>query len=264
MRFDRTEITQLTFFNEYLGSLSAPIDNFLEDHILNSDIYRVSMEAEEVGSFAIYDKYLLTHFYIRNCARKHGQQCLREILEKTAVKTAFVPTYDEFFLSHVFDYDAKITNQAYFFSEANPNEDLSREPQTLLFRPATISDASQVRTLGGDFVTDPEEDSVAGRVHLGYLEQQLVSIGLVIRGKLCPATASIGMFTNQLFRRRGFATETIRYLRKVCHRDQVVPISGCWYYNHLSKRTLEAAGMVTSSRLLKIEVSEAKYGKNPS
>ncbi len=263
MRFEKTEITHLESFDEYLDSLGSPIDNFLEDHILNSDIYRISMDAEETGSFAIYDKYLLTQFYLRNSARKHSQQCLSEILEKTAIKTAFVPTFDQFLLSHVFDYDAKITNQAYFFCEANPDEDLSRTPETLLFRHATVSDASLIRRIGADFVPDPEEDSEAGRLHLGFLKGELVSIGIVVRGKLRPATASIGMFTNQLFRRQGFGAQTIRYLRKVCHQDQIMPICGCWYYNHLSKRTLEAAGMVASSRLLKIEVSEARYGKNP-
>ncbi|WP_181153121.1 hypothetical protein [Paenibacillus sp. AR247] len=32
------------------------------------------------------------------------------------------------------------------------------------------------------------------------------------------------------------------------------PLSGCWYYNEASKRTLESAGMVTRTRLLRMKV----------
>ena len=33
----------------------------------------------------------------------------------------------------------------------------------------------------------------------------------------------------------------------------LVPLSGCWYCNHNSRRILEAAGMVAVTRLLRFE-----------
>jgi hypothetical protein len=39
----------------------------------------------------------------------------------------------------------------------------------------------------------------------------------------------------------------------VCHAEGLRPIAGCWYYNDLSRKTLEAAGMTTPTRLLRFE-----------
>ncbi len=38
-----------------------------------------------------------------------------------------------------------------------------------------------------------------------------------------------------------------------CRQKELHPIAGCWYYNHNSKKTLERAGMVTQTRLLKVD-----------
>jgi hypothetical protein len=42
-------------------------------------------------------------------------------------------------------------------------------------------------------------------------------------------------------------------LMAACRDDGIMPLAGCWYYNHASKKTLEAAGMVTATRLLRFE-----------
>ncbi|MFN8540183.1 MAG: hypothetical protein U0232_22225 [Thermomicrobiales bacterium] len=67
------------------------------------------------------------------------------------------------------------------------------------------------------------------------------------------ATASIGMFVIERFRREGAGTATILCCKEECRRRGFRPIAGCWYYNHRSKRTLEQAGMFAGTRLLKVE-----------
>jgi hypothetical protein len=37
----------------------------------------------------------------------------------------------------------------------------------------------------------------------------------------------------------------------ICAQQGRRPIAGCWYYNHLSKKTLEKAGLFSQTRLLK-------------
>jgi Acetyltransferase (GNAT) domain len=46
-----------------------------------------------------------------------------------------------------------------------------------------------------------------------------------------------------------YGQSVFQRLRKL----ETVSAAGCWYYNHLSKRTLERAGMVTQTRLLKLD-----------
>jgi GNAT superfamily N-acetyltransferase len=73
------------------------------------------------------------------------------------------------------------------------------------------------------------------------------------RSRFLRDVASIGMYTIEPFRGTGVGTATIRLLIVECRRRGLRAAAGCWYYNHLSKRTLECAGMVTQTRLLKIE-----------
>jgi hypothetical protein len=61
------------------------------------------------------------------------------------------------------------------------------------------------------------------------------------------------MFTVEAHRQRGIGTATILYLKGVCREQKIEPLAGCGYDNHNSKRTLEAAGMTASSRLMKFE-----------
>ena len=74
------------------------------------------------------------------------------------------------------------------------------------------------------------------------------------KSALLNGVASIGMFVIENVRLKGAGTATIRLLIDECKKQNVRPIAGCWYYNHLSKKTLERVGMFTQTRLLKIEL----------
>ena len=60
------------------------------------------------------------------------------------------------------------------------------------------------------------------------------------------------MLVAQAHRQQGIGTRMLRYLRSVCEVQGLRPLAGCGYDNILSKRTLEAAGMVTATRLLRV------------
>jgi hypothetical protein len=39
------------FLEDYIDSISIPYDDFLEEHILNSDIYTIRWQGEPIGFF---------------------------------------------------------------------------------------------------------------------------------------------------------------------------------------------------------------------
>jgi GNAT superfamily N-acetyltransferase len=80
-----------------------------------------------------------------------------------------------------------------------------------------------------------------------------VGFGVLVPSTLQDAVASIGMFTIAAFRGQGVGMATISLLMDECHKRGIRPVAGCWYFNHGSKRTLERAGMVSRTRLLKID-----------
>ena len=80
-----------------------------------------------------------------------------------------------------------------------------------------------------------------------------VGFGVRVKSRFYADVACIGMYTLEPYRNTGAGTATIALLIDECARRGLRAVAGCWYYNHASKRTLERAGMVTQTRLLKIE-----------
>ncbi len=243
-------------FDHYRAALSSPIDSFLEDHIVQSQFYAIAtqdMPRQSVGWCAIHQQTLLTQFHLLGGARRYGQAIFRQLRERLAFNAAFVPTCDEFFLSHALDEYAKLEKQAYFFVEGDAAQLTQPSAADVRYRPASVDDIDNILALSGDFIDKHHERIQRRELHVGELGTQLIALGVIERSTLFPAQASIGMFTHEGQRGQGVGRSTLLYLRAVCHAEGARPIAGCWYYNHASKRTLEAAGMVTATRLLRVE-----------
>ena len=124
-----------------------------------------------------------------------------------------------------------------------------------MFRLATVEDLQAIKRVCGDFLTDYERWIASGELFVYYGGSDLLGIGVIEKSKLFEGLASIGMFANEAFRQQGVGKTIIVHLREWCHRHGLTPISGCWYYNEASKRTLESGGMVTKTRLLSIDAN---------
>ena len=251
MDFEAVPRTDLATYDAYLSSLSTPIESYVEEHILTSDFRRISVDGDEVGFFAIHDGSLLTQFHVVRPARRLGHQMLDRILIEHRPAAAYVVTGDNFLLSHLVDRDHVLKRQAYFFAEGVPGP--VGGDTHIAYRRATEGDAAAIRAVSGDFLDRLADRIADGQIHVGWDGAELAAVGIAEPGRLLRGHASIGMFTNEAYRQRGIGTMTIQYLRNVCHAEGVTPIAGCAYHNANSKRTLEAAGMVTTGRLLRIE-----------
>ncbi len=242
--------------NEYIQELSSPIDSFLEEHILASTFYSIQDEAGEVGYYAIHDDQLLTQFYIRRSYQMHSQRIFNQVLERHDVKSLFVPTCDELFVSLALDKDFTINKQAYFFQDSQVNITDCNILDDETFRPAILEDLQQIKQICGDFLDQYERRIVNGELFTYYRGALLLGIGVVEKSKMIDRLASIGMFTNEAYRKQGIGRVIILQLRKWCKQQNIKPVSGCWYYNHGSKKTMESAGMATKTRLLKFSMTQ--------
>lgn len=240
---------------EYLNSLLSPIDSFLEGHILESQIYLISENQNTIGYFALHKgkkEKLLTQFYLRKNFLKEGQRIFKEILNQFSVKSAFIPTCDELFLSHAIDQDTRIKKQAYFFQDNKEIDVSNKLYQGGEFRVANPSDIAEIKEISGDFFDKLEERIAKSEIFVFTEDSILLGAGIIEKGKLLKEYTSIGMFTNELYRRKGIGKSIIIHLKRWCYENGQIPISGCWYYNINSKRTLESAGMITKTRLLNV------------
>lgn len=234
----------------HLASLPALIDSFLEEHILASTHYRLFVGGARAGFASIHGETLITQFVVAEPFRRYGQELFARVRRLEQANAAFVPTCDEFYLSHALDDYRKLTKQAYFFA-VGPE---IASPGAYSLRLAAAADRDLITTESGDFLSDAEAAGHIARGELFVTERgaEPVGFGLAIPSALYPDVASIGMFTLDRHRRSGVGTATIALLIAECRRRALRPVAGCWYYNHRSKQTLERAGMYSGTRLLRI------------
>ena len=235
----------------HLGSLPSAIDSFLEDHIMASAHYRVEVADKPAGFASIHEERLIVQFALAEPYRRHGQALFRQLRRMEQVQSVFVPTCDEFFLSHALDEYRQLAKKAYFFTTAG--EAPLAAPDRYTMRSTDLSDADLVRQESGDFFNHPERHIAAGELFVTLRGEEQVGFGLLIRSALYENVASIGMYTIERYRRDGVGTATISMLIEECRRRSLRPVAGCWYYNHRSRQTLERAGMFSATRLLKID-----------
>jgi GNAT superfamily N-acetyltransferase len=235
----------------HLASLPAAIDSFLEDHIVAATHYRILIGDEPAGFASIHDGTLITQFALTEPYRHLGQPLFTQLRTLEQVQSAFVPTCDEFYLSHALDDYRHLAKQAYFFATADHASLPATSPHSL--RPAEPNDAGFILQEAGDFLPHTEEHIAKQELFVTLRGDEPAGIGISVRSTLYDNVASIGMYTFERFRQQGVATATISLLIEECRRNGLRPIAGCWYYNHLSKRTLERAGMYSPTRLLKID-----------
>lgn len=244
----REDVKEL--MEEYIQTLSSPIDSFLENHILKSEFNQMYDGSTIIGYFAIHDEEKMTQFYIRQSYLHLAQDRFKQVLECYSVRSLFVPTSDELFLSLAVDQDYKIEKQAYFFQDSKQQG----VPESLYpggeFRLARSEDIPEIIAVSGDFFQQVEELVEKEELFTFMKEDTLLGIGIWEHSKLLTGYANIGMFTNEAYRQQGVGQTIIHHLKQWCYEHNMIPICGCWYYNTNSKKTLERAGMVTKTRLL--------------
>jgi GNAT superfamily N-acetyltransferase len=237
---------------QHLRALPSAIDSFLEDHILASNHYRIVVAGETAGFASIHEERLITQFALAEPYRRCGQALFGELRRMEQVRSAFVPTCDEFFLAHALDDYRQLAKQAYFFAAPSDVGEAAASDRYSM-RPAAIDDANFVRQESGDFFEHLERHIAAGELFVTLRDEEPVGFGILVKSMLYEDVASIGMYTIERLRRVGVGTATIAMLIAECRRRSLRPVAGCWYYNHRSRQTLQRAGMYSPTRLLKVD-----------
>lgn len=232
----------------------SPIDSYLEDHILKSQHFKIMRDSKIIGYFSIFEKELLTQFYLEKEYRSMGQEIFDKIRRYENIQRAYIPTCDEFFLSHGIDYSKRIETQAYFFQENKKNIPREKIIKGFSCKLAKEQDIKFISEQTRDFFNDLKLQIKNQEIYIGYKDEKIVSFGVMEKSKIHRNIASIGMFTISGNRQEGIGRNTLLKLKEICHNEGMTPIAGCWYYNHNSKKTLESAGMYSQTRLLVIHL----------
>lgn len=236
----------------YAAGLSSPIESYLEEHIKSSNHYLIIIDEIEIGYFSIFKKEMLTQFYVEKQYRHLAQEIFQKVKKTETILFAYVPTCDEFFLSHAIDCHSRIERQAYFFSDSKRTINHEKLLNDFSLRIATDKDIEEIKETSGDFFDKLDERISRQEIFVGSLKGETAGFGIIEKGTIMKGHVSIGMFVIPSYREQGVGRNILLELKKYAYENELKPIAGCWYYNHNSKKSLESAGMYSSCRLLKI------------
>jgi GNAT superfamily N-acetyltransferase len=237
----------------HAAALPAPFDDFFESHILKSTAYRITVDDADAGFATVHNNANLTQFHLRAGFRKYGRDAFAHARLLNSVTHAFVPASDAFFMAHALEAARSVEMQAYFFMRDDQTTPPRPLPADLRFTPATAADETAVRALCGDFLGDMTSVyTQGGNLTLVHRADALIGIGVHAIHVLTPGRVSIGMFVAEAERGTGVGTTIIRRQMQWAADNGLEPTAGCWYYNHASRRTLQAAGMAAVNRWIKI------------
>ena len=233
----------------HLGGLVSPPESFYERHILNANHYRIYVDGAPAGFVAIHGEGLLTQFAMLEKYTRYAQEAFFRLRHQERMREALVLTSDESFMIHALDGHKQVVSQSHVFRRATvipgPVRDFTLEKSSL-------RDLEFIRENSGDFFgARLEAHLTAGAIYLTLRQGEPAGFGLIEKSALWDDVASLGVFTIEAARNSGAGTATISRLLAECQRANIRPLAGCAYYNHASKRTLERAGMVAQSRLLR-------------
>ena len=242
-------------FQQYKKTLSGVCDDFWEDHIIGADLCVIIMDEHPIGYFAVYEETKLTQFFLSGEYHNLAQTVFQRVLAEYSIQTAFVATCDELFLSLCLDFHRSVKPQAYFFDGSFPHEVRPPEFERSCLLPVFPGELAEVKEASGDFFDHVTlDDLLCKRTMLYRLREngETLGFGIVVPGKLLKQYASVGMITLAQYRRRGVGRSIQLHLADLCRENGLIPISGCWYRNENSKRTIESAGRYSKTRLLNV------------
>ncbi|MBN1622849.1 MAG: hypothetical protein JXN10_02490 [Clostridia bacterium] len=254
VKFEKSSYRETTFIvDEHIQSLAFPLDSYLEDKLLLGDLNIIYIEGEIKGYFVISDK-TIQFFYLRLEVSHMKQDIFEKIVNDYGIGRVFVISQDPCLAAIMVEWDFSRERGACWFVDSMRVIDDGMPNEVMLFRAAGIDDIPVIRQVSGDFFDEPsynyrnlDERIEAKTVFILEKDREFIGAGLYEKGFICRDCASIGMFTNPLFRKMGAARTILLNLKKHVYSLGLKPVAGCWYYNTLSRKSLESAGMAAAS-----------------
>lgn len=237
----------------HIDSLAYPLDSWLEDRLLESLIFKLMHNDVCIG-YGGQVKETLHFFHVLPGYFRYAPSLLERVVREKEAKRVFVMTQDSLLSALMAEWDFDIERQACWFTACPREEAQTKKAPQGTFRAAVSGDCQRIRNVVGDFFDEPsggysslEERIGQGTIFVFEDYGAILGCGIVEKGQLCADCWSIGMFVHPDHRKKGVARTILLNLKEQAQLKGFRPVAGCWYYNTLSRKSLESAGMIATS-----------------
>lgn len=248
----------LPLLRQHAQTLSSPWDSYMEENILRNESYQINALQEPAGYASVQAGQLFC-FFVNKAYYSHAPLILQRFLGELKMNKVQVLTNDPLLNNLIMEWEyTLVSRNACFFSDAVMREMPPLQAQKPVFREALLSDMATIVQNTGDFF-----DSLENRIKkqtIFVLEDGgvLLGCGIVEAGEILTDCVSIGMITCREHRKKGVAGYILWHLKGWAYNNNLRPVAGCWYYNVLSRKSLEKAGMAATGKSFSVLLLEKK------
>lgn len=238
----------------YLATLPVAQEFYLEELSWTGSGWLIREESGAQGGYLIQGKDgRLLEYYLHPAMIPRKEEIFRQILAERQITEAFCKSYDALLVAccHTFSTSSSIFGLQ--FRDYLPTPAFEFESGVTI-RLAASADIPHLLTYtDSDLYDAPDELDFNIRRQWMYLiekDGQLIGCGYLIRSVEGQNYFDIGMWVNPRFRRRGYGTRIISYLKNRCLERGDIPVCACAVGNLASRKTLEKNGFVSRYCLL--------------
>ena len=251
LKIDPSDMAALdSIIRAHICTLATPYESWSEDCLYESRFFALHCNGAPVGYAAVFEK-TLRFFYVKPEHFASAPALLEKVVCELVIERVQVMSQDPLLCALIAEWEYDKEKMACLFTDARVVT--SNALPDAVFRTAEAGDIPAIRRASGDFFDGPSGGyaSLEQRISEGLifvLEEAglLLGCGIAEKSRLMPQIVSIGMSVVREQRRRGAATRILTELKSWAASQGLTPVAGCWYYNTLSRRSLEASGMVAT------------------
>lgn len=254
--FFKTNIEEINLYRiDYLKSLPVFQDIFLEFLIRDSISFKILNCNATIGYMIISPDKILLELYVQDQFIHLFREHFGEAIEKLEIRRIYCKSFDHFLLDLCISkhYQYQLIGclyRDYFDNEINISNDLS-------IRYANESDLPFLLQQD-DEVFEPKELLVFfvknNQVLVFEKKQATVGCGFITQVHQMWNCYDLGVWVHPDFRRKGYATQIISYLKKTCLNIHGIPVCGCDIKNIASQKTLLKAGFISKHKLIEFTI----------
>ncbi len=239
--------TNKKYYKSYFHSLNGGFDDFYEGNMIESTHYQYLIDNEIIATFSINENQRLTHLYVKEDYKDVYSDILENVILYGSVTKLLFVTNDTDIVNEVIKRDNIIEKQAcnYIYK--------TKQPVDLILSLAQLSDLKKIKETCGDFLDNYEEQIKLGNLYLYKKENEVISIVNVIQHVFDNNACSIGMMTNEQYRKQSYGTKSLIYVGNLLLDQGYDVYAGCYYYNDPSKKTLKKAGFTLTNLICRVD-----------
>ena len=256
IQFESVDLSTLNALREdYFEAIKLPQELFLEWIVAKGKCFKIIQRGESIGYVIISEDDRLVEFHLTGSHATKKEAIFSLILNYFGLKSACCKSFDSLLLTCCLTH-CKSSKVAGSIFRDYTDTAFCEWDSSLSVRIADGTEIPFLSTFDSELFGSLEELNYLVNNEMLYMFEQgerLVGCGYLIKVLPGKNVYDIGMWTNPDFRRQGYATKIIAYIKNHCLANKYIPICGCAVDNTASRKALERNGFISRHCLVEFD-----------